>query len=217
LLEPNHRIEGLYVGLIAPALRSATNRKSGLLFSNDPTPSPFFSVFAETRALFEIILSASHPGVLRYERSSQGVVPVFDSHAKQDDVQRVIRQIQVKLVERFEKALDIWVPNHLDEAGHLEGIARMHARIGLAPSEAELELVASVNHVENFGALGTTSFAIPGRVGWGKSLRNYLRYLRDPSSILDSTLWPALSLHREGLRHLVSGYAKRRKREIFGT
>jgi FMN phosphatase YigB (HAD superfamily) len=217
LLDPHHTLQGYYVGLIAPAEQSASNKKLGVLFSSYPSESPFFGAFAETRALFEIVLSATHPATVSYERIGKQVVPVFGSDEKEPSLRALVSELQESIADRFQALLDVCVTCHLDETADIQRIARLHARVGLSPNKQELHLIARIQHFENFGLFDTTSFALPERIGGWQALRNLVRYWRNPSTVLGSTIWPALSLHREGLPRLLPRYAKRRTREIFGV
>jgi hypothetical protein len=210
-------LQGFYVGLVAPGALSDMNRKEGLLFSSVHKHSLYFEAFAETCPLFEIFLSAQHPGTVSYERSHAGVQPVFGVDDSNDEVRRVINGIQDNIFTTFLEMLGAFAQGHVDEGEFLETVAKRHSRMGLAPSEAELNLVASIEHFENFGLFNHTSFTLPKKVGLRRSARSYLQYVRDPSSVLNSSLWPALSLYREGLSSLLPRYAKRRTKEIFGA
>jgi hypothetical protein len=215
LLGPDYTLEGFYVGLVASGARSGTNKKSGLLFAAEPTPTPYFGAFAETCPLFEIFLSAQHPGVLRYQRIDGSVKPVFGQEEKDPALRDQLLNVQQAILNRFDEILEVFASGHVDEANQFDLVSRLHSRMGLQPTDQELQLVASVEHFENFGIFENTTFSIGDGRGLLGGLRSLLRYMRDPASVLNSSLWPALSLHREGLRQLAPWYARRRMREIF--
>lgn len=64
----NVSVHGYYLGLIASGDARENNKKQGLLFSSIPYRTPYFNVYNENRALYEIVLGASHGSANKYIR-----------------------------------------------------------------------------------------------------------------------------------------------------
>jgi FMN phosphatase YigB (HAD superfamily) len=199
LLTEGTHLHGFYLGLVAPGAVSPSNSKEGLLFHFSPSTSPFAKIFSESCALFEILLSALHPGTEKYCKSDGRVEPVFGKIEKPPRLEAQLSNYQESFRTAFSELLRLSACGHLDEDMYLEAVARRHARMVFQPTCEELRLISSQEHSENFGIFNETSFFIPEYIPLGQRLRNTVRYFRNPSSVLHSSLWPALSLSRHGL------------------
>ncbi len=209
-------VRGLYVGLVAPGSISLSNAKEGLLFSVLPIISEFFKAFFESCALFEILLSAQHPGTLRYEQQGARVVPILGVDEKSSEVREVIESLQAAYQRSCEELFNECRLNHLDELVDLREVASRHGRMVFYPSPDELAMIASLDHYENFGVFNHTTFWLPEKLSKRERLRNLSVFLRNPGSVLASSLWPALSLARHGLEWIQPWYGRRKMKQIFG-
>lgn len=216
ILPDDVTLRGLYVGLVAPGSIGLANLKEGLLFSVLPTKSDYFDAFFESCALFEILLSAQHPGTLRYERQDTRVVPVLGADEKSSPVRELIESLQAAYRHSAQALFDAWSLNHLDELADLKGVAARHGRMVFYPSREELGMIASLDHYENFGVFNHTTFWLPETISRRERLRNLSIFLRNPGAVLASSLWPALSLARHGLEWVQPWYGKRKMKRIFG-
>lgn len=220
-------VQGLYLGLVAPGAISERNIKKGLLFSVVPGKSRYFGVFAECCALFEIFLSAQHPGVVSYARGTDAVaghnsgvqggsvVPVFGQEEKPRQVKSKLENTQIKLKQVCKELFEEFSLSPEDEINDLSLIADIHFRLAFKPTKEELHLVASLDHFENFGLFSDTKFSISEQVGLWIRIKALLKLLREPRTLLHSTLWPTLSLVRNGLSPLVPFYARFKASKIF--
>jgi FMN phosphatase YigB (HAD superfamily) len=208
-------LRGLYLGLVAPGAMHGANQKEGLLFSLIPRPSAYASIFAETCALFEIFLSAQHPGVERYQREDSVITPCFGPVEKSEPLTKQLEQLQEQLVEAFRNLLKLSKHSHLDELADTNRIAAMHARMVFQPTREELRFVAALDHFENFGVFDNTTFSIPKWVSPITTAKSAATFIYAPTAILNSSLWPALSLARHGLTFLSPWYRWRKTRELI--
>ena len=209
-------MHGLYVGLVAPGSASDTNVKEGLLFSVLPTKTRYFDAFFESCAIFEILLSAQHAGTQRYVRQGERIVPEFGKDDKTPAVSGLIESMQNAYRQGCEALFDGWRLNHLDELDDLKAVASHHARMVFYPSRQELGMISSLDHYENFGVFNHTTFWLPESLSRTQRVRNLSRFLKNPNSVLGSSLWPALSLARHGLNWIQPWYGKRKMKRIFG-
>jgi hypothetical protein len=207
LVPETTHLHGFYLGLVALGAASPCNYKEGLLFHFTPTTSPFAKIFSETCALFEILLSALHPGTERYRAHDGRVEAVFGKTEKPALLQAQLSSYQETLRAAFRELLRTSAAGHLDDDMYLEAVARRHARMVFQPTAEELRLISSLEHSENFGIFNETSFFIPESISLGQRLHNTVRYFKSPSSVLHSSLWPALSLSRHGLGWIQPLYA----------
>jgi len=217
LLPDEILLSGLYLGLVASGASSPINRKEGLLFYHVPSSSPFSEIFAETCALFEILLSAVHEGVEGYIREGDTISPHFGRPEKTPQICEQISTCQESIKKAFDELLSLSAFSHLDEDEHLESFARRHARMVLSPSREELQLISSLEHTENFGLFNNTSFFIPESLPLRQRILNAMRYVKDPKAIRDSSLWPALSLTRHGLEWLQPWYSYAKMKRVFNS
>jgi FMN phosphatase YigB (HAD superfamily) len=213
-------VQGLYLGLVAPGAISERNIKKGLLFSVVPGKSRYFGVFAECCALFEIFLSAQHPGVVCYARDSGAsqevsVVPVFGQEEKTPEVKNKLESLQKGLVHACRSLFDEFKLSPKDEIEDLGLIAELHFRLAFTPSEAELRLVASLEHFENFGLFSDSKFDISEGIDFSTRFKALIKLVKEPRSLLHSTLWPTLSLVKHGLNPLVPVYARFKASKVF--
>jgi len=93
-------VHGWYIGLTQKGLNN--ERARGLLFTQSSPLSPYFSVFAHYKGLFELLLSGSHGSVVRYAEGENGPTPILEHNqieASQHD--RHIAPIQRQVEESF--------------------------------------------------------------------------------------------------------------------
>ncbi len=212
-------IHGYFMGsLIATELKD-NNRKTGLLFSDRPEPSPFFNVYNNNRSLFEMVLGATHGSAdgyytdQEYKSDSGGIGQIVQLTISngQDDInvmtldlpeerklyQDVVQPIQekfLKLAGRLNKAYlaaDCTIPDS-------EWFARQHARVVFKPTSSEIQLFERLYHLENFGIFEFTDFKSGNTPSLKQRLLNLKNVLHN-SEILESGIWPPIILRRLGI------------------
>jgi hypothetical protein len=218
LLGEQRRINGAYLGLIADYAPYGVDRKLGLLFDYRRTAEPAWSVFNENRALFEVLLTADHGSVTRYAAGDAGVVARSE-------------QLRAEEVHAFERCsvLQAGVISHLREvllecldAGFdvdelWERVVMRHASLLLQPTEKELDLFGELEHYENFGMFGASSFS------QSASLRDivtgFFGVLLHPKEPFPEqpAWWPALRLRQLGLNFGVRLHAKAKVHDWLRT
>lgn len=195
------RIDGYYIGLIAPGASSPVNTKHGLLFSSQGGLSPGFRIFNENRSLFEVLLPAFHGGPRSYETDSDGMPLVLhDVFIEEAMIEKVVEPVYGAVYQRFLTACDLLAATPVAKDRLLDEVLRRHARMVFQPTEAEIQWLLSVSHVENFGVFEQSNFGNTGHQwgGLGERLRftmNLLLRLR-PSEM---GFWPYLTLRQRAM------------------
>jgi FMN phosphatase YigB (HAD superfamily) len=165
ILDHQYICNGYYAGYIQTSRNSNTlrNNKTGLLFSRyQGSFSKYYPLYSNNLPIFEILLSANHGAVERYEEKD-GKVFTVEFWSKEDEAlyRDTIAPIQdnfLVLIEQISKILSN-VPvseNYLDYI-----TAKYHRRLIEAPTTAEKEFFKQIWHTENFGVFEKTTFRNP--------------------------------------------------------
>lgn len=155
-------VTGYYVGLVAQGAVDPCNDKYGLLFSSVGTPSPWFRVFNENRALFEVVLAADHGSIVSYEIGADSRARAIRGEFEESEMLAAeVFPVQRQLFAHFER-LVATMPTS-DKNCHLlfKDVVRAHARMVFNPTSRERAWFSSVFHVENYGVFERSHFAAP--------------------------------------------------------
>jgi len=235
-LKSEKKIRGYYIGLLSPTEVTEDNIKSGILFSDTPTNSPFIHVYNNNRSLFEMILGASHGSADGYfskgqyrncgkERKSTTFqaeyipedlcVTVLDLPEERALFEKNIRPIQDVILEINK---DITTHYVLSGGSHpdAEWFARRHARMVFTPKKEEVDFYSRLYHLENFGLFEFTNFQATDKIPLFQRIKNLKILLQNPAGILETGVWPPIILKRLGLSFLQPIDAQKRYRKIFG-
>lgn len=194
-------LDGLYVGLVAPGMQDPNNRKEGLLFSSMTAPNLQHAVFNENRALFEVVLGASHGSAAKYIIDETGKSEVIHDVFEEEILfHKLVNPLQERLFNLFE---DLTLRFSSAYYGHerLMNLAiKVHTGIVFAPSQEEIDWFSNVYHVENFGVFEHSEFE-------SKNARARLLYqlafwieLMQKQHRVDLGFWPWLSCRQRGGR-----------------
>ncbi|MET1115352.1 MAG: hypothetical protein ABWY08_10385 [Comamonas sp.] len=201
------RVNGYYVGLIAPGASNAENTKLGLLFSSIEGRTPGFQVFNENRSLYEVILHADHGSARRYSFSeAAGVRVIEDEIADAAMILELVRPVSLVLMEKFRKLVIAMQVAKLSDDDLLKLAVNRHGRMVFNPSKKEIEWIFSVSHVENFGVFEESWF---GDEEKPVSLLRKMKFtwslimLRRPSQL---GFWPWLTIRRNALPGMAAVY-----------
>lgn len=158
---------GYYVGLIGAGSVREGNEKKGLLFSSVGRRSPYFHVFNENRALFEILLAADHGSIKSYEINELGkAVPICGDFDERDMIKKYVLPVQGFIFDRFEYISSLRASHEIS----LRSVALTHSRMVFSPTKQELDWFDSVFHVENYGVFERSEFksSRTGLALWGR-------------------------------------------------
>lgn len=208
-------IDGYYLGLIAEGAAGATNRKRGVLFSTTGRNTPYASVFNDNRALFEILLAASHGSADRYVEEGDAVKPVLLHLPQEREIySNVIKPIQDAIGAIFDDLARVFSRLHFTADRFDDLVARTHARFTFTPTTEELTFFIRLHHYENFGTFDTSRF-LSGYVPLTHRLRNLVDVVRSPDSVFERGWWAPLTLRQLGLDALRRPLGRLRYNQAF--
>ncbi|WP_149535702.1 HAD family hydrolase [Siccirubricoccus phaeus] len=205
-------LQGYYLGLLQAGQEMAGKR--GLLFSNIGHATPGFRIFAENRALFEILLHADHGSALSYERLPDGRVEARLEAAPEelDYISRSVAPVAAAVVASAEALMRLRHDSALPEHEWERFVLDCHADLVFRPWDTSAAWLLQASHRENFGVFRLSSFRQGAAPGLPARLRWTLRLLRRPREMLQPSFWPALTLHRQGSALLAWLYGWRQRR-----
>lgn len=210
-------INGYYAGLIAEGNADSGNEKQGLLFSTFPIKSDYFGVFNENRAIFEIILGASHGSAERYVLTEGTVVvDVIQNEKELEIFDKIVSPMQREMLITFEKLCRHYCLKCFDIEEDLAYFAEIHSQFVLHPNKKELTFFDQLYHYENFGVFEFTKFrASDTKISSISKLRSMKRLAMNPSAFFRNSFWAPLTLKEQGLSFLIPLYAKYKRKKYF--
>ncbi|WP_322906574.1 HAD-IA family hydrolase [Paenibacillus campi] len=212
----NKKIEGYYLGLIAPGNMHTANMKRGLLFSSIPYRSPFYDVFNENRALYEVILGASHGSANRYVKKDDKIeVETFQTEKEQEIFSNIIQPLQKEILIVFNEICDIFCRKDVKLDEYLADFAKVHARMTLFPTKKEIDFFSKLYHYENFGVFEYSTFSNKSKFSLTKTMVNSLKLAKNPHRILSQGFWGPTTLQNAGLGYLIPLYGRYKFAKIF--
>jgi hypothetical protein len=202
-----HSIEGVYVGILKQRDGKAASPKKGLLFDYSlPTNQQSGRVFNENRALFEVLLHATHGAVCGYSLNEAAQAePIYEPFKECPHIDKYVRKAMAsvyKLFARLAKHVSKGGVNSQFEQRAIVG----HAKLVYQPSDRTVRWFEQLKHSENFGAIGKTKF-MNDSTGWGLNLKLrwtlcYLLFWRFPQH----SFWPVITMRKRALWPLASVY-----------
>ena len=228
-------IRGYYIGSIIAPSKNESNRKSGMLFDDSPSPTSFFHVYNNNRSLFEMVLGATHGSADGYfakdeyehlPNDHQRIVSEYISSENGElyvatldlpEERRLFKEVISPLQERIDTAFVLQNKAYIKSGCSLpqpEWFARQHARMVFKPRREEVDIFERLYHLENFGIFEYTDFMTGEKLPVRQRLRNFKNIMKN-QTILESGIWPPIILRRLGIgfyRH-IDGY-KRFSREF---
>ncbi|OAB42993.1 HAD hydrolase-like protein [Paenibacillus glacialis] len=215
ILDSNVLVEGYYLGLVASGDIQETNRKQGLLFSVIPCRTPYYNIFNENRALYEILLGASHGSANKYVRNVNIEVDTYQTEMERELFDTIISPIQDEIYMYFEELCNLFCKRNVRLEDFIEEFAKVHARMVLFPTKAELNFFNGLYHYENFGVFEYSTFSTKNPLDLKKTIRNTILLMRSPRSILEKGFWGPNTLENEGLGYLVPLYGRYKYKKSF--
>ncbi len=212
-------VNGYYIGLLQTTNLGESNRKTGILFSENPAKTPFFDVYNCNRSLFEMILDATHGSADGYYDDGEGELQEIESivceikrFPGQTDIcvhtldlqderklfTERIQPIQERILSVCKEINQLTTTTDAPEPG-AEWYARQHARMMYRETRREVRFFESLYHLENFGIFIFTEFKSGTRLSLRDRLKNLKQVIENPSTILKTGIWPPIVLKRLGL------------------
>ncbi|WP_430493592.1 HAD hydrolase-like protein [Paenibacillus ottowii] len=214
----NVSVHGYYLGLIASGDIRENNKKQGLLFSSIPYRTPYFNVYNENRALYEIVLGASHGSANKYIRDDYNhriEVETVQTDMEKKLFDEVISPLQSQIYDFFERLCNLFCNRSVKLEYYTEQIAKIHSRMVLFPTKAEINFFNGLYHYENFGVFEYSTFSTKNKFDLIKKFKNTFILTRNPRAILEKGFWGPITLSSHGLGYLVPIYGRYKYNKSF--
>ncbi|WP_044927773.1 hypothetical protein [Butyrivibrio sp. AD3002] len=192
------KVTGFYLGINGHGIIDPLNYKKGILFYTDWNKfTPYFFVFSDSTAIYEVMLGASHGSAHSYEDDNGKAVPVTKEQEKELELYHsIIKPEQEKMMVLFKKIDDICRVSNLDVSEALW--ADIHAHLIFKPSKEQITIFNRMYHYENFGVFEYTTFD-GNEITMGKRLSALKKLARRPGAFLKSGYWTPVTLYANGL------------------
>ena len=196
---------GLYLGIHGHGILDPMNTKEGLLFYSDwDRYTPYFFVFADSTAIYEVLLGASHGSAYNYKDENGVIVPVTKEEDKELELFRnVITPIQDVMFDVFSQ-IDEVCKNSKEEIPE-SFWADIHADLIFNPNKNQIKAFDNMYHFENFGVFEYTVFDNK-KATFGKTISAFFSLLKRPGVFLKSEFWSPVTLYKNGLGFLCGLY-----------
>jgi predicted HAD superfamily hydrolase len=213
----NVDVYGHYLGLLDTGAIHSNSYKEGILFSRIPKKSTFFAAYNENRALFEVVLGASHGSAARYVQDETKEVRVIteEESLEHELYETAIKPMQNQMTNLFITVAETMKYTHYNYNDLEKFYAKNHAKMLLFPTEQQLSFFESLYHFENFGLYEFSKFNGAEQIKVKNKLVKYARFLRHPRKVLANGFWGPLTLRNEGVELFSKPYGIYRYLRIF--
>lgn len=198
---------GYYLGLVAPGELSKHNQKLGLVFSGINGRSPNFTIYNENRALFEMLLGASHGSASKYAiENNKATVLTSEKVEERKLFLEVVKPIQETL---WKTLIQIFActEDTVYELVDVEAvISQLHSRMVFFPTKDEINFFNKMYHYENFGVFEFTEFNKREKISFADKVMSTLKLIKNPRRFFETGFWGPITLDNHGLFYLVKPY-----------
>ena len=200
-------VQGFYLGLIDVGQKVC--EKSGLLFSNVGGYSEDYSIFAENRSLFEVLLCADHGSAKGFARDMEGRIhPIIEDDAVEYQfVKGTALPIARDAEQVFHALTTIRLVTGIHRAEWERIVAEMHAGLVFRPWLPHARWLMNAQHRESFGVFHLSHLSHGGTVSISGRLSFLAKLLWRPRALIGGSFWPASMLYAYGGSPLVRCYA----------
>jgi FMN phosphatase YigB (HAD superfamily) len=211
-------VVGYYLGIVAAGDMRPGNDKHGILFSSIPVTTPYFGVFNENRAIYEVLLGASHGSAERYVSDVSGSIIDAETSSNPREIEifkDVVKPTQQLMEQTFGDLCELFCKKSVDIERYLGVFAKIHADLILRPTKDELRFFDKLYHFENFGLFEFTEFKTNNYIGLNERVLNAIRLFKDPGKFFRDSFWAPLTLRDAGLSILIPLYRIYKQRKYF--
>lgn len=207
-------VKGFYLGLIDVGQNVCS--KAGLLFSNVGGHSEGYSIFAENRSLFEVLLCADHGSTKGYARDIDGRVhPIIeDDPVEHHFVKKTSLPVARDAEEVFRALATIRLATVIPSAEWERIVATTHAGLVFRPWLPHVRWLMNAQHRESFGVFHLSLLSHGGALSPFGRFSFWLRLLWRPRALISGCFWPASMLYAHGGSLLVRCYALFRRLRV---
>lgn len=198
---PDIRFFGYYLGLVEGVRLDTSNPKHHILFRITLGMRHPSNIFNENRALFEMMLAASHGSTVSYNSKAKAVTEEIEK--EQQQYHEVFRPIQLSIRRTFINFCENFQDHWVDDLELLKIETSSFTKHILLPSDEELNIFSNLVHYENFGFFDYTKFSNAAeQPRLIERLKNLYRIIRSPRDSLLGAWWKPLIFRQMGLSFL---------------
>lgn len=198
ILGNSYKIEGYYLGLNRRN-NYLNTKKTGLLFSNVPEINNEYTLYNENRAIYEILLGASHGSANKYINNNNYIeVELFSKKEEKEIYDNIISNIQNDMFNIFEQLVDIFANGFYNNKDYTKKFNNIHFKMIFSPTKKQLNFFNKIYHYENFGFFGFTKFNHKNKYTFTKWIKENIKSFIRKSYLYDS-FWPMIKLYNNKL------------------
>lgn len=213
ILGNDYKVKGYYFGLQQKNIQETVEKK-GLIFSNNPMTKNYY-LYSENRAIFEIILGASHGSANKYVNKNNKIeVELYKKEQEEKIYNDIISKIQETMMIEFKKICDLLQNKYFDNCEIEKKINSTHFNMIFNPTKEQLNFFNKIYHYENFGVFEFTKFNNNDKKTLKQKIKEHLKFFLKYSSYFYDSYWPISKLHNNKM-HIESLLYKLRKKSRF--
>lgn len=213
ILGPKYNVKGYYFGLQPKNINEKIEKK-GLVFSSHPETKNYY-LYSENRAIFEIILGASHGSANKYKCINNKIeVELYKKEQEEDIYINIISKIQDEMTQYFIELCNTLQNKYYDDKKVEKIINRVHYNMIFKPSINQLNFFNKIYHYENFGVFEFTKFNNGNTKNIKQMLKEHLKFFIKYRSYFYDSYWPISKLNNNKM-YFESVLYKYRKKSKF--
>lgn len=199
ILGSSYTINGYYFGLEKRDI-NVDKSKNGLVFSNI-FPSYDYKLYNVNRAIYEVLLGASHGSANKYVCYDNTInVLLFSLKEEEDIYNDLIYPIQCRMISIFERLCDLFINNIYDNNKYSKKFNKIHFKMMFKPNEKQVHFINNIYHYENFGIFDFTTFNSKKSNNLVFKLKEYKKFFFNFNNYFNDFAWPILKLCNYNMR-----------------
>lgn len=194
ILGHEYNVEGFYFGLNRRN-KKEKYQKNGLIFNNYPVNKEY-SLYNENRALYEIILGASHGSANKYNLNGNGKIEVSLFALKEEEriFNDIIRPLQERMFEIYKELVNVLGNGFFDNQEIYKKFNRIQFTMLFKPNKSQLQFFNKIHHYENFGVFEFTEFNKNKKITLFRYIKENAKFLLRNKTYFNDSYWPVLKL-----------------------
>lgn len=190
--------------------------KYGLMFSNVPYYTRGYKLYNVNRAIYEILLGASHGSANKYVlKDNDIIVDLFFKEEEALIYNNVISNIQDNMSILFGNLCLLFNNGFYDNKKYYKLFNKVHFDMMFNPSKKQMEFINEVYHYENFGVFKFTTFGNKKKDGYGYKLYEYKQFFLNFNDYFNDTAWPLIKLYNNDMKFALLLYRNLKKVQFY--
>ena len=217
ILGEKYNVDGCLFGLVKNPMKEMTNgnKKTGVIFYNYPKDSLNHDLYFENRALYEILLGASHGSANKYKEKNKKIeVLLFANKEEEEIFNQVIKPVQDRMYILYQELIQILCNGYYDNKKIEKGINQVHFNMIFKPNKARLTFFNKLHHYENFGVFETTEFDHTKKMTLKYYIKENIKYFIRHEEFFWDAYWPVLKLSTTKLYFQRMLYVREKRRKL---